>query len=83
MAKVKQFQQVNKGKEVRKMEKGDRLLRLRQVLELVPVSKSTLWNWTRQGKFPAPVRLSRRTTCWKLSDVEKFIEKGGLDNASA
>jgi len=81
MAKVKQFQQVSKGKEVKEMQ-SDRLLRLRQVLELVPISKSTLWNWTRQGKFPAPVRLSRRTTCWKLSDVQRFIEKGGLDNAS-
>lgn len=82
MAKVKKFQQVNKVKEVEKMQKVERLLRLPQVLELIPISKSTLWNWTKQGKFPAPVRLSRRTTCWKESDVQKFIEEGGLDNAS-
>lgn len=53
------------------------LLRLPQVLALVPVSKSTLWAWCRQGKFPHPVKLSERTTCWRYSDILAFLEKAG------
>ena len=52
----------------------ERLLRLKQVLELVPVSKSTWWAWCREGKAPAPIKLSEKTTCWRLSDVMALIE---------
>jgi hypothetical protein len=31
-----------------------RLLRLPQVLELIPVSKSCWWQWVRDGKAPDP-----------------------------
>lgn len=42
---------------------------------VIPVSKSTLWEWVRQGKFPAPVKISSRITCWKIEDIRAFIEK--------
>lgn len=50
------------------------LLRLPQVLQLIPVSKSTWWLWVRQGKAPAPVKLGERTTCWRQSDILALIE---------
>lgn len=53
------------------------LLRLPQVLKLAPVSKSTWWLWVRQGKAPAPLKLSERTTCWRRSDILAFLEKAG------
>ena len=50
------------------------LLRLPQVLELFPVSKSTWWAGVKAGRYPAPVKPSRRTTAWRHSDILKLIE---------
>lgn len=53
-----------------------KLLRLKEVLEIVPVKRSTVWQWVKDGKFPAPIKLGPGTTCWRLSSVQKFIETG-------
>ncbi len=55
-----------------------RLLRIRQVLEIIPISKTTWWQGIKDGRFPLPVKLGPRTTCWRESDVLELI-----DNASA
>ncbi len=52
-----------------------RLLRIRQVLEIIPVSKSTWWQGVKDGKFPAPIKLGPRTTCWHEADVLRLTEK--------
>jgi predicted DNA-binding transcriptional regulator AlpA len=57
-------------------QKYHKLLRITNVLELIPVSKSTWWAWCAAGKAPAPIRLGR-TTCWRYSDILAFIENGG------
>lgn len=54
-----------------------RLLRLPDVLRLIPVSRSTWWNWVASGLAPAPVRLGR-TTAWKLKDLHDFIDSGAV-----
>ncbi|MDM8545168.1 helix-turn-helix transcriptional regulator [Candidatus Venteria ishoeyi] len=51
------------------------LLRLKQVLEIVPASRATIWRWTRDGKFPKPIKLSERCTAWKKSDIESWIDE--------
>ena len=56
-----------------KAEKRDRLIRLKEVLELIPVSKSTFWNWVASGRAPAPIRLGR-CTCWKLSSILEMMD---------
>lgn len=33
-----------------------RLLRLKMVLEIIPVSKSTWWAGVKSGRFPKPVK---------------------------
>jgi prophage regulatory protein len=47
----------------------NRLIRLKEVLRIVPVSASTWWNWVATSRAPAPVRLGNRCTCWRYSDV--------------
>jgi prophage regulatory protein len=56
------------------------LLRLRQVLQLVPISAAAWWTGVRQGRFPQPVKLGPRTTCWKMRDVLTLIERGPDSN---
>lgn len=49
-------------------------LRLPDVLALIPVSRSTWLNWVKTGKAPKPVKLSERTTAWKVADIQAFID---------
>ena len=41
---------------------------------IFPVSKSTIWDWVRTGRFPTPVKLGPRTTAWRVEDIRAFIE---------
>jgi predicted DNA-binding transcriptional regulator AlpA len=50
------------------------LLRLPQVLALVPVSRSTWWAGCKSGRFPKPVKLGPRTTVWRASDIVALLE---------
>ena len=53
----------------------DKLLRLPQVAEMLSVSKSTVWLYSRNGTLPKPTKLSPRVTVWKESDVLALISK--------
>lgn len=52
-------------------------LRLPQVLKLFPVCKSTWWAGVRDGMYPKPVKLGKRCTAWRVSDVRAMIERTG------
>jgi prophage regulatory protein len=54
----------------------DRLLRLRQVLELIPVSRSTWFAGVRSGRFPSPVRVGARAVAWRQGDIQKIVQSG-------
>lgn len=54
---------------------GVSLMRLKQVLQVIPVSKSTLWQWVKDNKFPAPHKLSERCTVWDADSVFGYLEK--------
>jgi prophage regulatory protein len=44
----------------------------------MPISRSTLWRWVSEGKFPKPIKLSEGVTVWRLEDVDAWISsKGG------
>ncbi|MGI8423091.1 MAG: helix-turn-helix transcriptional regulator [Chloroflexota bacterium] len=49
-------------------------LRLSQVLQLVPVGKSTWWQWVKDGRAPAAVKLSPRVTAWRASEIRAFLD---------
>jgi prophage regulatory protein len=55
-----------------------RLLRLRAVLEIIPISKSSWWAGIRSGRYPQPVKLGPKTTAWRAEDIFALIE-GGSD----
>ena len=48
------------------------LLRLRKVLELTGLGRSTVYRMMSERSFPSPVRLNRRAVGWKSADVEQW-----------
>ena len=58
------------------------ILRTRDVLALLGISRTTLWRRVQSGDFPAPVRLGgkgSRAVGWRREDVERWME--ALPNA--
>lgn len=54
-----------------------RLLRINQVLALVPIGRSSWWKGCKDGRYPQPVKLGPRTTAWRGEDIAAFIESLG------
>jgi predicted DNA-binding transcriptional regulator AlpA len=50
-------------------------LRLPQVLEIVPVSRTSWWRGCKNGIYPAPVKLAPRTTAWRAEDIAALVER--------
>ena len=49
-------------------------IRIKDVLKVIPVGRSTWWQGVRTGKFPQPVKLGPRTTAWRTEDIRRLIE---------
>jgi prophage regulatory protein len=62
-------------------ERIDTYLRLKQVLKIIPVSRSTWYRGIQAGIYPTPVRLSHRVAAWKKSEIMRCLEQ--LDAAAS
>ena len=51
------------------------LLRLPQVLNLIPVSRSAWWAGCKNGRYPKPVKIGPRTTAWRAEDIKALLRK--------
>ena len=47
-------------------------LTIEQVADRYQVQPRTIQNWVRDGRFPQPMRLSRRLLRWRLADLIAF-----------
>ena len=54
---------------------NESLLRLPQVLNIIPISKSAWWQGCKEGRYPKPIKLGPRTTVWKASDIAAFMRQ--------
>lgn len=45
---------------------------------LINVSDKTIWNWVKQGLFPAPFKLSDNVTVWRASDISEWMQSKGM-----
>lgn len=50
-----------------------RLLPIAEVVQIVGLGESTIWERSRRGTFPKPVKLSPRTTRWVSVEVEQWV----------
>jgi len=51
-----------------------KFVRPRQVLEMIGVSRTTLWRMVQSGSFPAPVRITERNSGYVLDAVEEWMK---------
>lgn len=49
-------------------------IRLPQVLQFIPVGKSTWWSGVKSGRFPRAVKLGPKTTAWKAEDIRQLLQ---------
>jgi len=54
-------------------------LRLPQVLKLIPISKTAFYDGIASGRYPKQVKLSERTSAWRVEDIRKLIEDLGSE----
>jgi len=48
--------------------------RAKDILPFLPFSRTTLHEWSRNGRFPASVKLSATMVAWRNADVLKWLE---------
>lgn len=48
-------------------------VRERQILLMLPFSKSTLWRKVKEGSFPKPIKLSERVTAWRIEEINDWM----------
>lgn len=51
--------------------------RARDILPFLPFGRTTLHEWSRDGRFPASVRLSPTMVAWTNSEVLEWLESHG------
>ena len=56
------------------MYQSNELLKLKQVLRLVPVSRSTWLRGIDDGIYPRPVKISSHLNVWRKEDIEHFLQ---------
>lgn len=53
---------------------GSRVVRTGEVLDLLGVSRVTLWVWRRKGLFPAPHRFGPNTIGWPMDEIQRWMD---------
>ena len=53
----------------------EKLLKLKEVLSRLRISKSSWYDGVRRNVFPQPVRIGTRTVVWLESDIESYLQK--------
>ena len=57
------------------MKDVDRLIRLKELIKIIGLSRSTVYKLLSEDKFPKRIRLTQRTVVWRLSEIETWIEE--------
>lgn len=51
----------------------------KEIPPLIPISRATWWAGVASGRYPKPVKLSKRTTAWRAKDIRELIESLGKE----
>ena len=54
-----------------------KMLLQRELLEMIPVSRTTIWKWCAEGLFPKPVKLNSNRVAWFADEIIEWQEAVG------
>nr|WP_269800794.1 MULTISPECIES: AlpA family transcriptional regulator [unclassified Colwellia] len=49
------------------------LIRIKEVISMTGLSRSSIYTYKNKGEFPSPIQLSSRSVAWVRVDVEQWI----------
>jgi len=52
-------------------------VRISQILEVIPLRKTSWWAGVKSGRFPKPIKLTKQCTAWKAEDIRNLIKTLG------
>ena len=47
-------------------------IRLADLTKRIGISRSSVWNFSKNGTFPAPIKLSPNCTAWITAEVDQW-----------
>lgn len=47
------------------------------------ISRNSIWRLVKTGQLPAPIKLFKSTTRWRLSDIEAFEAARAAESSKA
>ena len=53
---------------------SQRMLRLPEVRDITGVSRSSIYKWMDEGKFPLPRKLSERAIAWNSHEIAEWVD---------
>ena len=54
---------------------SDRILRFKEVCQLIGLTKRTIYTMEQEGLFPMHIKLNKRAIGWRYSEIMKWIEE--------
>ena len=51
-----------------------RIIRIKELAELLDVSQMTLWRWQKAGTFPRALKLGANTRGWSYNQVRAWLD---------
>jgi prophage regulatory protein len=63
-----------RAEDIKKLIIDEPVLSVPEVLELLPISRSTWFAGVKEGRYPQPVVVPGHGKKWRLSDIKKLIE---------
>ncbi|MDC4303422.1 AlpA family phage regulatory protein [Acinetobacter baumannii] len=51
---------------------------INDMLPHLPIKRSTVWKWVKNGRFPAPVKI-HSLTCWRCEEIHAWLKQYSKD----
>ncbi|WP_440454264.1 helix-turn-helix transcriptional regulator [Psychrobacter sp. ASPA161_9] len=49
-------------------------IRINDVVKMTSLSKSTIWRWVKEDKFPKPSKYTSTITVWRYDEILSWID---------
>lgn len=52
-----------------------KVVRVKEVANMLSICKATVYNWLKKGKFPQPIKIGDRVVGWPVELIEEWLEE--------